>query len=183
MLKDDRKKWFKKHIKEEIIVAVVLAIIFAIIFAPFGHLVGHLVLVQLHLINDSSTPLPSVNDPRFFNKTTGETLEWLSDSKTALFVNKLSQVDINNSTIYIIKFYIGNPTDHTIYVDFFDVWLSNSTYSVQLRYPVSQELAPKETLVEYVDTKNTNFSSSEPTKFNIAIYQKDNGFSLYNVYL
>jgi hypothetical protein len=175
MVKDDRKKWFKKHIKEEIIVAVVLAII----FAPFGHLV----LVHLHLINDSSIPLPSVNDPRFFNKTTGETLEWLSDSKTALFVNKLSQVDINNSTIYIIKFYIGNPTDHTIYVDFFDVWLSNSTYSVQLRYPVSQELAPKETLVEYVDTKNTNYSSSGPEKFNIAIHQKDKGFSLYNVYL
>lgn len=168
MLKDDRKKWLQKHMKE-IIVAFVLAIIAAVLVEEIFH--------------TPSTSPPSINDPFFFNKTTGSTLEWLSDGKTALFVNKLSQVDTNNSTIYVIKFYIGNPTDHTIYVDFFDVWLSNSTYSVRLRYPVSQELAPKETLVEYVDTKNTNFSSSEPTKFNIAIYQKDNGFSLYNVYL
>lgn len=154
----------------------------------FGFAIIAMVMLEItvgisHIFHPAPTSPPSINNPLFFNKTTGSTLEWLSDSKIALFVNKLSQVDTNNSTIYVIKFYIGNPTDHTIYVDFFDAWLSNSTYSVRLRYQVSQELAPKKTLVKYVDTKNSNFSSSEPTKFNIAIYQKDNGFSLYNVYL
>jgi len=114
-------------------------------------------------------------------KTAGEPLEWLSDGKTELFVNKPVQVNTDNDTTHVIKICIRNPTDHPIYVDFFDSWLANTTYFVRIRHPVSKELAPGEELDKYV--KNTDFSPSGPTRFNVAIYLKDNGKSLYNVHL
>lgn len=122
--------------------------------------------------------------------------KWLSDGKTSVIVYSVKEdvyhnpITLYNNPMYVIKFQIKNPADHTVVINSFDITIYHPEKILEIHSEGTDKkpykLAPGETLLEpgagTVDTDGHIFPS-KPTKFYIKIHLDDMGTSSYIVSL